>query len=149
MSTFKTQFVILLISVLFVSCKKDKVAPVTKDMLTGSWEEVPQKAYSRRLLFEAGGKFTMQIRNNTNTDWDLILNGKYSISGADLSVIITEQLEKQASGQLVKTAVNKFSLFDKGKFNIQNFVLTINYKSYPADAPVDTEAKFNKLIPID
>lgn len=65
-----------------------------------------------------------------------------------MSATITEQAEKQSSGSVTTTPVN-INWFDKGKFNIKNFVLTINYKTYPADAPVDTESKFNKIIPID
>jgi len=138
---------IILFSFLLISCKKNGTENLPKDELTGVWSEV-STGYTRVLIFEPGNRITIQIKNSQYADWHIKLTGKYVINGDNLEVIITEQSEKQSQGSVVTSPVN-IRWFDSGKFNIKNFVLTINYKTYPADAPVDTESKFNKIIAID
>lgn len=131
-----------------ISCKKDTTEGKT-DVLTGAWEEVPQKAYSKRLLFESGGKFSMQVRDKDNQYWSLVISGNYSVSSDNLSVTTTNETVKSSAGTVVSTNLINYKLFENGKFSIDNFILTLNYTTYPADGPVPTTSKFNKLIPID
>ena len=140
---------LMLLSLVMISCKKDKTPAGPKDALTGSWEAVPQKAYSKRLLFEAGGNFSMQIRDQGNQYWSTEVIGKYTISGDQLIVNTSSNLEKSSTGKIISNTPVNYVLFDKGKFSIDQQVLTINYTTYPADGPVPTVAKFNQLIPID
>ena len=138
---------IILFSFLLISCKKNGTENLPKDELTGVWSEM-STGYTRVLIFEPGNRITIQIKNSQNADWHIKLTGKYVINGDNLDVNITEQSEKQSQGSVVTSPVN-IRWFDSGKFNIKNFVLTINYITYPADAAVDTESKFNKIIAID
>ncbi|GGI24929.1 hypothetical protein [Pedobacter mendelii] len=148
MKTLSTYGIVIFLSLFIFSCKKNKDVDLPKDVLTGAWQEAPLYGTSRILIFEPGGKFTLKFINKATGDWSLMLNGKYTITNDNLAVNVTEEVAKQVSGATVTTPIN-YSFFDKGKFDIKNFVLTINYKTYPADGPVDTEAKFNKIIPID
>jgi len=91
----------------------------------------------------------MQIRDKSNQYWRSEVIGKYSISGDRLMVNISSSLEKSSTGKIITNTPINYVLFENGKFNIDNRVLTINYTTYPADAPVPTVAKFNQLIPID
>ncbi|WP_157274894.1 hypothetical protein [Pedobacter sp. Leaf194] len=141
-----TLMLLLSLSVTMISCKKNGIENLSKDALTGTWQEV-STGYNRVLIFEPGNKITILIKMSQFADWSLKLTGKYVADGDNLTAKLTEQTEKQASGS-VTTPVN-YTWFDKGKFNIKNFVLTVNYKTYPADAPVDTETKFNKIVAID
>ncbi|MCX2585645.1 hypothetical protein [Pedobacter sp. MR22-3] len=140
---------LLLLSLVIVSCKKDKIPAVPKDVLTGAWEETPQKAYSRRLLFATGGQFSMQIRDQNNQYWQMEVIGKYTISGDRLIVNTASNLEKSATGKIITNTPVNYILFDSGKFSIDQHKLTIHYTTYPADAPVATMAVFNQLIAID
>lgn len=139
----------MLLSFFLISCKKEKTPLGPPDVLTGGWEEVPQSAYSRRLSFSLGGKFSMQMRDQSNQYWISEVIGKYSISGDQLMVNISSSLEKSSTGKIITNTPTSYVLFENGKFNIDNRVLTVNYTTYPADAPVPTVAKFNQLIPID
>jgi len=144
---FNSCSLIVLFSVMLLSCKKNVPENLIKDELTGVWQEM-SAGYNRVLIFEAGNKITIQLKNSQYADWHIKLTGKYVINGDNLQVNITEQSEKQSQGSVVTSPVN-IRWFDNGKFNIKNSVLTINYQTYPADAPVDTESKFNKVIAID
>ncbi|KQR71393.1 hypothetical protein [Pedobacter sp. Leaf176] len=138
---------IILFSLLLFSCKKNVSENLPKDQLTGAWSEI-STGYTRVLIFEPGNRITIQIKNSQYVDWHIKLTGKYAIEGDNLNVNITEQSERQSQGTIVKSPVN-LRWFDNGKFGIENFVLTIKYKTYPADAPVDTESKFAKIVAID
>ncbi|MFD2287005.1 hypothetical protein GJU39_09645 [Pedobacter petrophilus] len=146
----KTFALLLLLPFLFISCKKYNPSGTPPDVLTGSsWEEVPQRAYSKRISFENGGNFSIQFRNQDNQYWATVMSGKYSISEDKLTVNITSNVEKSSTGKTIKSTPENFLLFDKDRFVIENSVLTVNYLTYPADGPVPTVAKFNRLIPID
>ncbi|MFC4210110.1 hypothetical protein ACFOWA_02880 [Pedobacter lithocola] len=143
-----TLVVIILVTLSFSSCKKPGKDLLPKDALTGAWEELPTQPTSRTLIFEPGGKFTSKLKMKGTYDWFILASGTYAIDADNIFVTITEVQERDAFGKITKSPVN-FSYFDKGKFNIKDFVLTIDYKTYPADSPMDTQAKFNKILPID
>ncbi|WP_316830121.1 hypothetical protein [Pedobacter aquatilis] len=146
--TFNACGLLILLSMLMLSCKKDGIGNLSKDALTNtSWQEMTT-GYNRVLIFEAGGKITILIKASQFADWNIKLTGKYVINGNNLEATVTEQSERNGSGPVTTTAVN-YKWFDQGKFTIKNSVLTVNYKTYPADAPVDTETKFSQIIPID
>ena len=136
---------LLMLSVLFVSCKKKN--DVKTDALTGAWSETPQQSYDRRIIFNTDGKFSLQVLGPDGYP-QLTLNGKYIIKGDSLTVTIMENLEKQGAGKVVKTVTN-YNIFEKGTFSVKDNVLTLNYLTYPADAPVLTQSKFNQILSID
>ncbi|MDN3588170.1 hypothetical protein QWY86_15915 [Pedobacter aquatilis] len=136
----------LLLSVLLFSCKKDKPEK-EKDVLTGAWQESGMSGgMGRRLVFKPGGEFTMEIWTNTYKSGEV--NGIYKIDGDNLTVNISEDVEINSAGIATKRKVNR-QLFEKGKFSISNGILSIKFISYPADAPVETEIKYGKIVAID
>jgi len=134
---------LLVLSVVFVSCKKT-VYSIQSDVLAGDWMETPQASITRTLHFETDGKFSTDIRS-VDGSVAVILNGKYSIKGDSLKVNILERISKDDSGQIVKTTGNS-DYFEKATFSVQNSKLTINYISYPADAPVRTKSTYNRIL---
>ncbi|WP_231465293.1 MULTISPECIES: hypothetical protein [unclassified Pedobacter] len=142
----KTFGIFFLLSIIFISCKKDKPAGKT-DVLTGAWQEASVNgSIGRRLIFKPDGLFTMEIWSSTAKTSEV--NGTYKIDGENLTVNISESVEFNAAGNPTKRNVS-YQLFEKGKFSITNTILSIKYISYPADAPVNTELKFGKIIAID
>lgn len=137
---------LFLLSVVFISCKK-KVEYITTDELTGAWQESPIQVYTRRLRFETDGKFSAELLGQGGITQNM-LNGTYKIKGDSLIVNIRERLDRNDSGQIVKVATN-YILFEKGTFNVNDLQLTINYITYPADAPARTQAKYNRIVSID
>lgn len=136
----------LLLSVLLFSCKKDKPEK-EKDVLTGAWQESGMSGgMGRRLVFKPGGEFTMEIWASTYKSGEV--NGIYKIDGDNLTVNISEDVEINSAGIATKRKVNR-QLFEKGKFSISNGILSIKFISYPADAPVETEIKYGKIVAID
>jgi hypothetical protein len=145
--TLNVCVMLLMLSALLFSCKKKDNEFKKSDELTGSWYETSRQTYIRRLNFQPGGKFAMDILG-TDSKVQTTLNGRYVINGNTLSVTSFEIVETQPSGKVVTTKMED-KLFDKATFNIKNLVLTIDYVSYPADAPVPTQATFNKILAID
>lgn len=143
----KTYGMLFLLSLIMISCKKDKPEGKT-DVLTGAWQEAGLTGgFSRLIVFEPDGGFSLKASDKYGVI--VTLKGKYTVESDNLKVAITEQTEVQANGSMLKTTVNT-QLYEQGKFLITNFsTLTINHITYPADAPVSTISKFNKIIPID
>jgi len=137
---------LFMLTVLLVSCKK-KDDVETTDELIGSWDENPRQSINRRLNFLPGGKFSLEVLG-TDGYAQLTVDGKYEIQAGNLNIDISSTLERQPSGKLVITKTN-YRLFEKATYNVKNLVLTIDYTSYPADAPIPTQVKFNKIQDID
>ena len=133
---------LLVLSVVMVSCKKDD--KVEKDVLNGAWVETPLQTYNHPLRFESDGRFAMEYLHPDGSA-KTTFNGKYLIKGDSLKVNIQEMLEQQGSGTVVRTPANSV-MFEKGTFSIRDNVLTINYITYPADAPVQTQSKFKAIL---
>ncbi|MCZ4243545.1 hypothetical protein [Pedobacter punctiformis] len=141
---------LLFISSLFIFACKKKNNEAPYNPIKGAWVETPQQTYNRKIVFNDNGKFTMYMTNTIDANYLVTLNGTYTAQGENLTVNITEEWVKQSNGTVVKTQLpQQYNLFEKGTFNISNTVLTINYLTYPADAPVKTLAKFNKILAID
>ncbi|WP_421942838.1 hypothetical protein [Pedobacter sp.] len=143
----KTFGLFLLLTISIASCKKSKSEPEGKtDVLTGAWQEAGLTGVGRRLVFKPGGGFTMEIWTSNYKSGEV--NGVYKIDGDNLTVNINEDVEINSAGNATKRNVNR-QLFEKGKFSITNTMLTIKCITYPADAPVETEFKYGKIMAID
>ena len=79
---------LILFTVVLISCKK-KTEIVPTDELTGVWQETPAQAYSRRIHFEAGGKFSAELLEQGGVTQSTI-NGSYAIKGDSLIVKILQ-----------------------------------------------------------
>ncbi|MCX2484654.1 hypothetical protein [Pedobacter sp. MR2016-24] len=133
---------LLVLSVVTVACKKDDKKE--KDVLTGTWTETPPQTYSQTLRFESDARFAMEYLHPDGAA-KTTFRGKYVIKGDSLKINIQEMLELQSSGTVVRTPANSV-MFEKGTFSVRDNVLTINYITYPADAPVQTQSKFKAIL---
>jgi hypothetical protein len=156
MKSLKPNFINLLHGVLICSllitgaCKKDKKPPIPEPAKTlfGSWSvTVPDANFSRSLNFGGNGTF-----NTTLTYYDkgqisyTSYTGTYLTKGDSLKVTITEMTQQDPNKPLVKTPSN-VKLYDNSTFKLDGNLLTLKYITYPADAPVITEAKFHRQLP--
>lgn len=60
--------VLILISLLALSCKKNKNEVLPTDTLTGTWQEITT-GYNRVLIFQPGNKITILIKSSQYADW--------------------------------------------------------------------------------
>lgn len=134
---------ILICTITFTACKKEKNVPAELLPLVGSWTETPISADSqRKLFFSADGTFTMHF-TYYGLQGGVTSTGTYSVSGNKLTTIIKSQVLLEPKKQPEIRAVDQ-SIFDSGTFSIAGNVLTVNFLSYPADGPVPTTIKFLK-----
>jgi hypothetical protein len=134
-----------LIAIALISCKKDVVEPPTH-ALHGNWEESDLNGLSRRLSFSNDQSFQLSIAYTDGGS--TVFLGTYQINGASIKVNIQEMQEQQPNKPLIRTA-SSANLYEDATYSIDTNVLLLNYTSYPADAPVATTAKFNRIIAID
>ncbi|WP_214228308.1 hypothetical protein [Pedobacter sp. B4-66] len=137
--------VLLLFSIGFSSCKKNKnVQP--ENPINGNWEEMGLDGLKRSVNFTKHNTFFLTIAYNDGASSKFI--GTYQVKGDKLNVTITENLE-QKLGKPVERISTNYALYEKATFSVAGDTLKLNYISYPADAPVNTLAKFRRLTTID
>ncbi len=145
MTTLNTAFSFLvLFSLCFSSCKKDKETKV-ENALIGDWNELDLTNNSRSVKFTKEKTFHSVIRGNGST---IMLNGTYQIKLDSLKITATEMLQ-QEPGKTVRHVPAPNYIYDMATFSVSGDTLTIRYKTYPADAPLPTTAKFIKSFTID
>lgn len=131
---------LLTLAILFslsLACKKDNPS-YQKAKLVGSWTESPiQAQYNRTFYFAEDGSFTLHSNYFGSSPSGTTLNGTYSINGNQLSINVTEEISNSKDFPPTHTKIN-YSLLDKATFSVAGNKLTLNYISYPADAPVET-----------
>lgn len=151
-TTIKTLLFSLLMASIFLACKKKSIEEDgPKDVLYGNWHEARNGSNSLRTLsFGTGGKFSMKLTDSIGAATFGTLNGNYVLKGDSIQVRILESVDN-ANGKQVKTAVD-YKIFDYAviKFTNQTKIqMDIDYITYPADGPVPTHARFNKILAID
>ncbi|MEJ5964154.1 hypothetical protein [Pedobacter immunditicola] len=144
MKIFSFGKVLMLLSVILLSCKKDK----NVDPLNGIWELTQNQGYGSRLKFGPGQKFSMILTYADSSNHSMTQNGEFSIKGDSLFVNISEVVEKLNAQTEGKTSVN-YTLFDKATFDVRGSKLSLNYITYPADAPVATQMIYTQVDMID
>lgn len=150
----KTKLTLPLLSVIFLltlitSCKKDRSkTPEDSTGIIGTWLPSAEMNSFQRLEFAPGGKVTVYIQNQ-NAQTLTVLYGTYDIKADQLKVKITHHWEMTGGKPGVKTAIGPYELYENGTFSIKDNILTLKYTIAPADAPIQTEAKFTRAIRID
>lgn len=140
---------ILMAAVLLLTsaCKKEKAQPEAKPALQGDWKELNLSAGLERLIsFRSDKSFSMVVVNLVTPS--VMMNtytGTYTVTNGNVKVNITEEKVTQDKVVVSTKAVN-MTLYDNGTYTVENNVLTLKYTTYPADAPVNTEAKFKRLL---
>jgi len=140
----------VLMAVILISaagCKKSKTQPDSSNLLYGSWYETNLAApIGRSIYFDSNNKFTTTIAQNGVNPSVSIYTGTYMVKNDSLRANITEEKVMQ-NNVLISTKAININLYDKGTYSISNNKLTIKYITYPADAPVSTEATFQRQLP--
>jgi hypothetical protein len=142
----------LLLAVLILaisSCKKSGSTPTN---LIGIWNEPTNPAgYGRSVSFGADGSFNaifvayprpdgaggVSVRSTT------IFKGTFTVKRDSLLThISTMSVQEDAGTPVVTPSTQK--LFEYATYKLNNNQLTINYTTYPADAPVPTHVNYTK-----
>jgi hypothetical protein len=148
MKTLTTVCCFLLLSLGLGSCKKDRdVQP--KNSLIGDWIEQDlnnYNSYTRRLNFSETNQFQMLSYQTTKDMFSY--NGTYKVKQDSIKFLTVETIHSEEGKPEVKTATN-YPVYEKATFNIVRDTLILKYISYPADAPVETTAKFLRPMKID
>lgn len=143
----RSMLISLLIGGLLIigSCKKEKNQTDLLNDVIGNWKETPvTDNVSRTVQFSKDGTIVMTFINQQPAPvFTLKFSGTFKIKGDSLKVTLKEQSAQDGDQQPVITPTNAL-LYDKATFNVTNSILTLKYVTYPADAPLATEAKFQK-----
>ena len=127
--------------------------------LIGNWavsESVSPGHYTTQLTFAGDGTFTDAVRifgsypgqSSNDLSSYSIMSGTYKVEGDQLQTNIThtvvwDRFYGANSPETVQT-VNT-TVFDQTHFRIVGPMLTLDYVSYPADAPVPTTKTFIRV----
>jgi hypothetical protein len=137
----------LLCVMLASACKKDKNEPAKK--LYGQWEETGLSNVGSRSLsitkdsiylniwISSGGVLSETVR----------ISGAYQLKGDSLITSAKERVESKSNGQVISRKPVTGKMYEKATYKVEDNKLTINYTTYPADAPVATTANFRRLLP--
>jgi hypothetical protein len=145
MKTLTTACCFLLFSLSLASCKKDRGVQ-SKNLLTGYWVEQDLVGYTNRISFTDANQF--QILTYQSTKDMFSYNGNYNVKQDSIKFLTVETIHIEEGKPEVKTATT-YPVYEKATFNIVRDTLTLKYITYPADAPVETTAKFVRPIMID
>ncbi|RFZ81133.1 hypothetical protein DYU05_20450 [Mucilaginibacter terrenus] len=154
-TTFLKAFTVLCICLLAASCKKENSNPVKSSATTleGTWLKIDESPGSTitNLQFYGGNQFQMifvqlDASQQSNTPkYQLNLRGTYRIDGNKLAITISQKIETNGTNTPVVTPSSE-KVFENATYNVSDHTLTLNYTTYPADAPVATQAKFRLFM---
>lgn len=149
--TVKSRLVLSLMAVLIVmtiACKKDKAQPATpKPALQGDWQELSLSAgLERNISFRSDKSFRMDMVSRIGTSYTVsTYTGTYTLADDKVEVKLTEERTTKDNVPVSSAAINTI-LYEKGTYKVENNTLTLKYITYPADAPVNTEATFRRRL---
>jgi len=131
---------LLLLSLSLASCKKDKSSP-SDSQLIGEWQEMGLDGINRSLKFKDDQTFHFSIDDKSGDR--TVISGTYRTEGNSLEVLAQEMELHQPNQSPIRQSYQN-QLYENATFEISKNVLTLNYTSYPADAPFPTTAKFQR-----
>ncbi|MCD0488557.1 hypothetical protein LPB86_09965 [Pedobacter sp. MC2016-14] len=134
-------FIILLTGLL--SCKKDKVEKPSHP-LSGEWQLTDTEGYFTRVIFGEGNNFSYVI---SSKDWSMTtaVLGSFTTDENKLTITVNKRLV-QEKGKETILVTSDTPFFDQATFSIEDKTLTLNYTTYPADAPVPTTLKLTRAL---
>lgn len=130
-------FLLLILSTLS-SCKKDEAS---SPALIGEWKEMELGDVTRTLTFKKDQSFEFSVKYKD--DIHTVVTGTYETKGNTLEVLALQIQTYQSDQTLVKESTS-LQLYEDATFSISKDVLTLQYTTYPADAPMPTTAKFQR-----
>jgi hypothetical protein len=87
------------------------------------------------------------LQHDANTITASTYTGTFMVKNDSLKANITEEKVTQNNVFISSRALN-FNVFEKGTYSVSNNRLIVKYITYPADAPVITEATFQRQSPM-
>ncbi|TFF39669.1 hypothetical protein [Mucilaginibacter psychrotolerans] len=151
--TVVIRYCLLLVVVVLVmsSCKKSGSTPAN---LIGTWNEPANPAgYSRSVSFAADGNFTAMFISSPRPNGAggvyagniTIYKGTFSVKRDSLITHISTMSAQEDAGTAVVTPSTQ-KLFEYATYKVNNNQLTINYTTYPADAPMPTQVNYTRAV---
>jgi hypothetical protein len=145
------------------ACASDEPTAGASSGLVGRWTSerfpsLPQGTYDYRLTFGGDGRFEWtwssygiyEGQSASQLSAYTVTTGSYRAEGGELT-LLTEQTRTwdRFYGADSKEDVRRFSppagtLYDRAQYRVEGGVLTLDYLSYPLDAPVPTQATFRR-----
>ncbi|RWY50290.1 hypothetical protein [Mucilaginibacter gilvus] len=148
-----TRFSLLLVVVMISisSCKKSGTVPKS---LLGTWNEPAfPSGFSRSVSFYSDGKFAAvftaypnPLSGGSSSTITTSYTGTFTVKGDSLLSNITTMAEQENTNTPVTSPSNQ-KLYEYATFKVSGNTLMLKYTTYPADAPVATEAKFTRFLP--
>jgi hypothetical protein len=151
-----------LVAGIVVTGCRESTAP-TRSALVGAWMAPretlrPSGSMTRNLGFSENGTFVYTVNSygvyGGNSPGQLsaytITTGTYQVDGNHVALTATriatwDSFYGAASPERVELVSR--SIFDQARFTILGGLLTLDYITYPADAPVPTRLLFARLMP--
>lgn len=160
MRTYRTLAALATIAV-FASCSSS-LDSLTASDIVGQWtaareEASPTGSYSRQLTFSNDGHFVLEFRSygvyqGQQAD-DLSsysrTAGTFTVAGDRLSfdpesLTTWDAFYGASSPETVRTPYPYASFYDDARYRVEGNTLTLDYTSYPADAPEVTRQLFQR-----
>lgn len=139
---------ILLLTLLTTACKKDKPVTVPTPELIGSWTEDVHPGVSsimpRGLLLSKDSiHFVVWDQAAQQVTY---VQGTYSTQGDKLIANFKEKVVRKNNNQIISRTPVSGGYFDNATYLLNGNKLTLNYTSYPADAPTPATMIFNRML---
>ncbi|MEO7214421.1 hypothetical protein [Mucilaginibacter sp.] len=139
------------IAISISSCKKS--GNYTKSLI-GNWNEPAMPSgFRRNLVFYSDGTFTAAfttypspLSGGISFTITTSYSGTFTVKGDSLLTNITTMAEQENTSTPV-TSPSTQKLYEYATFKVSGNTLMLKYTTYPADAPVATEAKFTRVLP--
>jgi hypothetical protein len=138
---------VMLTAVLMLAsaCKKDKEQKVS-NYLMGGWNEKGLPTNVSRSLHFFGDSVVVNIAASGVVYSATRISGTYKAEGNNLILNLNKQLVTESGKQAIITTYTG-KLYENATFKVDGNTLTLNYTTYPADAPVATTAAFSRTLP--
>ncbi|WP_316837417.1 hypothetical protein [Pedobacter nutrimenti] len=140
---------ILFLTILTTACKKGKPVAIPTPELIGNWTEDVHPGVSsimpRGLLLS---KDSIHF-----VSWDqaaqqvTYVQGTYSTQGNKLITNFKEIVIRKNNDKIISRTAVSGSYFENATYLLNGNKLTLNYTSYPADAPTPATMTFNRMLP--
>lgn len=132
------------LSLTLFSCKKDKNPSST---ILGEWYEKLPASTERHIHFYGDSvKFLIIDYSKPAVTPTTELKGTFIVKGDHLNINITETVSRE-NNKVISRAPFTGKIYENATFTVNDDKLTLNYTSYPADAPVASTTIFKRILP--
>lgn len=140
---------LLLLTIVTSACKKNKSVVVPTPELIGNWTEDVHPGVSSIMP-----RSLMLSKDSVHfVSWDqaaqqvTYVQGTYRTEGNKLIANFKEIVIRKNNNQIISRTPVSGGYFDNATYLLNGNKLTLNYTSYPADAPTAATMTFNRVQP--